>query len=311
MMKHLLLAALLLPFVACADGNTVAFYDSYGSEAHFVIKGRVIEAEKMSPAKEGDSWLRNLWRSFRTMKNEEQEDLALTLKLGRFEATTTTDEEGYFRVTATPVPPLAPGWHSVMARGKHVQGEGSVLIVPRANTFGVISDIDDTVLVSEVPDKKKLLQNTLLKNPQQRQAFPGTAAFYKTLLAHNAMPNAAPMFYVSASPHQLAGNIEIFLSQNEFPQGVLVTKQISGNGRDPLRDQKRYKIAQIETLLAALPWVNFTLIGDDGELDPETYRAIQEKHPHRVRAIYIRKVNPDPQRPAYPGQLDLATALGK
>jgi phosphatidate phosphatase APP1 len=310
-MKHLLLAALLLPLVACADGNAVVFYDGYGSEVHFVVKGRVIEAEERSPAKASDSWLHNLWRNFRTMKNSEREDVALTLRVGSYEALTSTDDEGYFGVTVTPAQPLPPGWHRILAQGKRVQGEGRLLIVPRSNTVGVISDIDDTVLVSEVPNKKKLLENTLLKNPLQRQVFPNTARFYEALLAHNAVPNAAPMFYVSASPHQLAGNIETFLSQNHFPQGVLVTKQISGNGRDPLLDQKQYKIAQIETILAALPWVKFVLVGDDGELDPETYHAIREKHPQRVLGIYIRKVSSDPKRMVYPYQIDLAIALGR
>lgn len=310
-MRSLLLCALLLPLVAFADGNKVVLYDGYGSGERFTIEGRVIEAEKLSQANEGDSWWRNLWRNFRLMKNSEREDVALTVKIGSFEARATTDEEGYFRVAATPAQPLAPGWHAVTAQGRCTQGEGRLLIVPRTNTFGLISDIDDTVLVSEVPDKKKLLNNTFLKNPQQRQAFPGTADFYKQLLAQNADPKAAPMFYVSASPRQLAGNIESFLSQNNFPPGVLVTKQINGDGRDPLRDQKQYKIAKIEAILAALPWVNFVLMGDDGELDPETYRAIQEKYPQRVSAIYIRKVSPDSKRVSYPGQLDLAAALGR
>lgn len=308
-MKLLLLCALLLPLVALGDGNKVVLYDGYGSGEFFGIEGRVIEAEKPSQAAESDTWWRNLWRNFRLMKNSEREDVALTLKVGSFEASVTSDEEGYFRLTATPAQPLAPGWHAVTAQGKRAQGEGRLLIVPKTNTLGLISDIDDTVMMSEVPDKKKLLENTFLKNPQQRQAFPGTADFYRRLLAQNAEPRAAPMFYVSASPRQLAGNIAAFLTQNNFPQGVLVTKQISGDGRDPLRDQKAYKLAKIEAILTALPWVKFVLAGDDGELDPETYQAIKEKYPQRVEAIYIRKVSPDSKRVVYPRQLDLVGAL--
>jgi phosphatidate phosphatase APP1 len=308
-MQRLLLCVLLLPLLAYADHNAVVFYDSYGSEANFIIKGRVIEGEELSSAKASDSWLRNLWRNLRILKNSEREDAALTLTVGPYTTHTATDDEGYFRVASKSAESLSPGWHSIVAQGKRTQGEGRLLIVPRANTAGIISDIDDTVLVSNVPDKKKLLENTLLKNPQQREAFPGTAAFYTGLLAHNAVPSAAPLFFLSASPQQLAGNIESFLSQNRFPPGVLITKQISGTGRDPLLDQKQYKTTQIETLFAALPWVKFTLIGDDGESDPETYRDIQAKYPERVSAVYIRKVNPDPKRLAYPGQLDLATAI--
>jgi phosphatidate phosphatase APP1 len=314
MMKRLLLCVLLLPLVASADGNKAVLYDGYGSGERFAIEGRVIETEKLSQANDSDPWWRNLWRNFRLMKNSEREDVALTVKVGGFEARATTDEEGYFRVTGTPAPPpgqiLAPGWHAVTAQGKRAQGQGRLLIVPKANTLGLISDIDDTVMVSEVPDKQKLLENTFMKNPRQRQTFPGTADFYKRLLARNADSKAAPMFYLSASPRQLAGNIESFLAQNNYPQGVLLTRRIGGDGRDPLRDQKQYKIAKIEAILAALPWVKFVLVGDDGELDPETYQAIQDKYPRRVNAIYIRKVSPDPKRAVYPGQRDLVAALG-
>lgn len=308
-MKTLWLCVLLCwPLAAAAEGNVAVLYDGYGSAGHFSIEGRVIESENMSQAREHDSWWRNLWRNVRLLKNSEREKLPLSVTVHDFQTRVTTDEEGYFRIAATPPQPLAAGWHAVVAQGPRTQGAGRLLIVPPGNAVGLISDIDDTVMVSEVPDKKKLLNNTFLKNPQQRQAFQGTAALYKRLLAQNVQPEAAPLFYVSASPRQLATNITAFLEQNGFPRGVLVTKLINGDARDPLRDQKQYKIAKIEAILAALPWVNFILIGDDGELDPETYRAIQEKHPQRVSAIYIRKVSPDPNRASYPGQLDLAAA---
>lgn len=309
-MRCLLLCTLLLPLAAFADGNQVVLYDGYGSGEHFIVEGRVIEAEHRSQPNASDSWWRNLWRNFRLMKNSEKEDVVLTVTVGNSTTRAITDEEGYFRVAAAPAQALPPGWHAVAAHGKRAQGEGRLLIVPKTNTLGVISDIDDTVMVSEVPDKKKLLENTFLKNPQQRQTFPGTADFYRRLLAQNADPKAAPMFYVSASPRQLAGNIDAVLTQNNFPQGVLVTKQIGGNGRDPLTDQKQYKIGKIEAILEALPWVKFVLVGDDGELDPETYRAIQEKYPQRVSAIYIRRVSADANRATYPGQADLAQAIG-
>ncbi|HEY9098915.1 MAG TPA: phosphatase domain-containing protein [Thiobacillus sp.] len=308
-MKALLIGLCLLPLAACTEANQALFYDSYGSSQHFVIKGRLIEAETLSKSNEHDSKLRNLWRSFRTFKNEEQDGVTLTIKAGTFQTTATTDDEGYFHVEASPEQALDHGWQRITVRGGDAQGTGHLLIVPRANTLGVISDIDDTVLMSDVLNKKNLLRNTFLKNIQQRQGFPGTAAFYASLLSLNADPWAAPMFYLSASPRQLAGNIEAFLIQHHFPRGVLVTKQISGQGHDPWLDQQRYKTAQIETIFSALPWVKFTLVGDDGERDPEIYQAIQQAHPQQVHAIYIRNVNPDPNRPSYPGQLKLDDAV--
>jgi len=91
--------------------------------------------------------------------------------------------------------------------------------------------------------------------------------------------------------------------------GVLVTKQINGDGRDPLLNQKRYKTGKIDAIFSALPWVQFVLVGDDGELDPETYCAIWEKYPARVRAIYIRSVTTDRARKVCSLQADLAAAV--
>lgn len=306
--KTLLCLIMLLPATVWAAHNQILLYDGYGSRERMLIDGRVIASEQKSPAKADDAWYHNLWRTLRTLKNDERENHKMTLKIGGNEARAISDEEGYFRASIVPLIPLATGWHSVSATGTNAQGEGRLLIVSTRNTLGVISDIDDTVLISDVTNKSQLLKNTFLKNAQQRQTFPSTAGFYQRLLAQNPEPKSAPMFYVSASPRQLAQNISAFLTQNHFPQGVLMTKQISGNGRDPLRDQKQYKTTKIENIFNALPWVRFVLIGDDGEQDPETFQALKENYPERVAAIYIRKVHPDPQRRTYLGQQDLGDA---
>ena len=306
-MKHLLLTILMLPS-AGAHSNQASFYDCYGTSERFVIEGRVIKAENRTIATLGDRWYGNFWRNLRMLNNAEQEGVKLSVKMGNYEAHTVTDEEGYFRLTLAPEQHPTPGWHPFIVRGERALGEGRLLIVPKTNTVGVISDIDDTVLVSDVLHKKKLLAHTFLRNAMQRETFPGTADFYRRLLAQNPDPQSAPMFYVSASPRQLTDNISAFLTQNNFPEGVLVTKQIAGAGRDPLLNQLQYKITKIENIFKALPWVKYVLIGDDGELDPEAYRTLQEKYPQRVAAIYIRKVSHDPRRKAYAGQLDLAAA---
>ena len=178
--------------------------------------------------------------------------------------------------------------------------------VPEANLFGLISDLDDTVLVTEVNSTRRMLANTLLRNPLQREAVPGTAALYHRLAARNPDAAAAPIFYLSASPRQLHFAIETFLGHNGFPPGVLITKRVTNDDTsEPLLDQMAYKKAKIEEILARLPRVRFTLIGDDGERDPEIYDEIRKLHPERIEAIWIRRVNPAPEgaTPADQGNL--------
>ncbi len=314
--RALFIASFFAANLAAAESNRIVLYDGWGHSEHYEIEGRVIEAERSSLPSANDSWLRNLWRNMRTMKNSEQGNIEIALTTAGQTLRTRSNEEGYFQIKLTSKTPspseVNAGWLTVNAEetsGNRAQSTGRILIVAKTNAAGIISDIDDTVIVSEVIDKSKLLQNTFLQNPTQRKTFPGTASFYKKLLAVNAEINAAPMFYLSASPRQLAGNISAFLKHNDYPQGALITKQINGDQRDPLIDQQAYKLSKIEKIFATLPWVRFTLIGDDGEHDPEIYSTIQKKYPDRVSAIYIRKVHTDPARATHSGQQDLANAI--
>ncbi|WP_148665374.1 phosphatase domain-containing protein [Sulfurifustis variabilis] len=295
-----------------ADQREIVVYPGYGG-SRVVIEGRVIEARGGSTEAAGDSWITNLWRTARRLVSDEQEDVAVNV---RFEGRTfraATDEEGYFRVEAD-LPAGSPaGWRSVEAATGNgdARAKGKVLVVPADNRLGIISDIDDTILISEVTDKSRLLRNLLLVNYVQRQAVPGTAAFYARLAGRNPKPEAAPVFYLSASPRQLQGGIQTFLDRNGFPPGVLITKKVTNDETsDPLLDQVRYKTGRIEQLLAALPQVRFVLVGDDGEKDPEIYDEIRRRYPDRIEAIWIRKAADVVPRPTYPGQRDLAEALG-
>ena len=236
--------------------------------------------------------------------------LGVTVHVGRLSFPLVTDAEGYFRLEERHEG-LAPGWLHVTAEtAGGDRGEGALLMVPGDNVLGLVSDVDDTVMVSEVTESSKLLKNSLLKNPLQRTPVSGAADFYRRLVARNPRPEAAAVFYLSASPRQLQSNIQEFLDANGFPPGVLITKKVTGDAAgDPLLDQQAYKRSRLLELFQRLPQLRFVLVGDDGEKDPEIYADLQARYPGRIEAVYIRRVHPDPQRPRYPGQQDLAAAL--
>ena len=79
--------------------------------------------------------------------------------------------------------------------------------------------------------------------------------------------------------------------------------------REPLRDQVRYKLARFEEILRRVPHVTFTLIGDDGERDPEIFHELRARHPTRIANVWIRRVHPDPARARLPDQGDLNELL--
>lgn len=309
--RMFLLGALVCANPALADRREVVLYAGFGG-VEFLIEGRVIEARAAAPEAKHDSWFTNIARTLRQLISDEQAGVAVRVQLASHTFRAISDDEGYFRVEGKVPAGVGTGWHKVEAATENgdARATGSMLLVPRENQFGIISDVDDTILISEVTDKSRLLRNVLLVNYAQRQAVPGTADFYARLVRRNPAAAAAPVFYLSASPRQLHGGIQAFLERNGFPRGVLITKKVTNDATsDPLIDQVKYKTDHIERLLAALPHVRFVLVGDDGERDPEIYDAIRKRHPDRIDAVWIRKAAQVAAHPTYPGQRDLAEAL--
>lgn len=149
----------------------------------------------------------------------------------------------------------------------------------------VVSDIDDTIKISEVRDKEALLRNTFLREPEP---VPGLAAVYR------AWADAGARFhYVSASPWQLDDALSRFMDRAGFPAGTHHLK--SFRWKDStffalFQDPEVYKRAILEPLLRAAPGRRFVLVGDSGERDPEIYGALARDFPDQVDAIYIRDV---------------------
>ncbi len=304
------LAALVaLPLAGTAaradDGIAIAVHHAYGTPRHFTVEGRVAERRDGREARPGDSWLRNLWRTLRFLHVDEEKGTPLLLTLASRTWELRSDDEGYFALRGETPPQARPGWNPlrVQVAGDAARAEAGLLLVPDEATLGVISDFDDTLVVSEVTDRSRLLSHTLLENPLQRTAVPGMAAFFRSIVARSPLPEAAPVVYLTASPRQLLPGVRLFLEHNGFPPGPVIAKKVSdGAERDPLLDQERYKLERIERILADFPATRFVLVGDDGERDPEIYRTVRERHPERVEAVYIRRVSPDPARPVYADQ---------
>lgn len=291
-----------------ADTDHITLYPAYSDGKALLIEGRIVEHVERSPSRGADGRLANLSRNMGHFFNDERSQQTIQLRLADFSGEALSDNEGYFRLSGSSA--LAPGWHPVGAHAGETSAIGRLLVVSPSNHLGLISDLDDTILISEVTKKRRLLANTFLKNAQQRQAVPGVASLYTRLMAQNAQPASAPLFYLSASPRQLQDAIAEFLDHHAFPPGVLMTKRVSNDfSGDPLLDQFSYKTQKIEEIFARLPWVRFILVGDDGEKDPEIYDWVREHYPDRVADIWIRQVSTDPQRLRLPHQKNLADIL--
>jgi phosphatidate phosphatase APP1 len=171
--------------------------------------------------------------------------------------------------------------------------------------LSVISDIDDTVKITDVARRRELLANTFLR---EFAAVPGMADVYRRL------NEAGSVFhYVSASPWQLAKVLGDFFGVAGLPEGSMHLKLFRLKDSTPLGrlpSRKRSKKRAIERIMADFPGRRFILVGDSGERDPEVYTAVARRHPDRVVSVAIRHVDGKPSREKVRARLDrLASRL--
>lgn len=191
---------------------------------------------------------------------------------------------------ATPSEEASSFWlryAAALPRGDRREFRGDAMMIPPRG-LSVISDIDDTIKISQVTDKKALLQNTFLR---PFEPAPGMAAAYQRLAAGNAV-----FHYVSSSPWQLYPALRDFMDAKAFPLGSFHLRKFRVKDQslfNLFKSSQETKPSVIDALLATYPKRDFILIGDSGEQDPEIYGDIARRYPDRVRHIYIRKVTPE------------------
>ncbi len=292
---------------SAADPTHVVVDDAWSGETGARFSGRLTETRPRADPARGA--VKSLYRTSRLLLTSGEEG-SVTWRVADHEWTTRTDDDGYWTLRTNRPVPLAPGWHEIETSPPASSPAGLLAIDPAAR-LGIISDLDDTILVSGVLKKPLLLRNSLAVPPEKRVPVPGMAELYHRLLRRETAPVVAPVFYVSASPRQLTDNLRGFLRHHGFPRGVLHLKEISEASEDSLfaSDQQAYKTRVLETIFLACPRVRFALFGDDGEHDPEIYAALQKKFPDQIEGVWIRRVDPDPERARHPAQADLADLL--
>jgi phosphatidate phosphatase APP1 len=199
-----------------------------------------------------------------------------------------TDRSGYLDVRVDN-PGLAPGWREVtLSVPGAPECDAAVLVVDPRTTFGLVSDIDDTVIRTFLPRPLIAAYNTFVVREQARSPVPGMAELYRDLLA--AHP-AAPTVYVSTGAWNTMSTLQRFLQRNGFPAGPLLLTDWGPTNSGWFRSGQDHKRACLRMLAADLPTVRWLLVGDDGQHDPSLYAEFAAAHPDRVRAIALRQLS--------------------
>jgi phosphatidate phosphatase APP1 len=262
-------------------------YVGYGATGKLTLCGRVLQDEGFRPTQDAERRWRNFVAFFKRMESDVVRGARLRARFEHHEKEVKSDAQGYFSVEIR-VAAVKPGWQEVtleLVGNPHIRAIGRVLVPPREAQFGVISDIDDTIVYSHVIRKWRMIVALAFSNARTRKPFKGVGAFYRAL--HRGVN---PVFYVSKSPWNLYVPLVEYLELQGLPLGPLLLRDFG------LRMKKNHKTEAIEAILRTYPKLPFVLIGDSGEQDPEIYSGIVRRHPRRIRVIYIRSVDPRPQR---------------
>lgn len=256
------------------------------------VRGRVRERTGVGTAGPQDGPLRNLLANVRRLSATPVPGVAVLLRLGGAEHLVRSDSDGYFRAALHPDAPLPPGWHDVHAvlrrpAGRDPAGTRGQVLVPSPDAaFGVISDLDDTVLRSGLTRLVRAALTVLTGNTATRTPFRGVATLYQALRAGAAGTDDNPLFYVSSSPWNLYDLVTAFLDLERIPTGPLLLRAW-GLDADALPGSGHHghKSALITGLLETYPDLPFVLIGDSGQEDPEICRDAAVAAPDRILAV--------------------------
>lgn len=225
------------------------------------------------------------------------------LRIGTHSGREITDSHGFANF-ALPVPKLKVGWHEATAvttpieSGELATGTGQVVKPSLRAPFLVISDIDDTILLTGLTEGVKMVARTVLRDAEERTAIAGMSPLYRGLvrgaLAPGGKARPAPtFFYVSTGSWSFYPLLRKFLEINEFPQGPMFLTDWGPTERYLRRSGAEHKRTAIRRLLESYPQMRFVLVGDSGQRDPATYAEMAGEFPGRVALILIRQVGPD------------------
>ncbi|MGV3741096.1 MAG: App1 family protein [Burkholderiaceae bacterium] len=280
-------------------------YLGYGNANRISLRGRVLEDEGLDALpREASAW-ENMIGLYKRLESDQVPGARISARFQGIEQEIVTDNGGYFSLELSlPAPLESAGWHTVELSlldplpkdGSPVQASGSVLVPPASAKFGVISDIDDTVLWTNVTNKFNMLRMLARSNAHTRKPFKGVAAFYRALHEGAAGKECNPFFYVSSSPWHLFEPLLDFLRMQDIPVGPLMLKELGLRKLFGPDKHHSHKLQRIENIISMYPQLPFILVGDSGEQDPEIYTEVVRRFPNAVRVIYIRNVNPDPSR---------------
>jgi phosphatidate phosphatase APP1 len=282
----------------------ITAYTGYGAPGWARVMARVVLTRNPEAQRKKLEKARG-WRSFTSSPVNHERVL---IQIGDQVHETHTDRSGY--VDCTVKGDLSPGWGKVKLSAENAESvEAPIRVVDPAAKFGVISDIDDTVMVTALPRPLLAAWNTFVLDEHARMAVPGMAVLYERMVTANP---GSPVFYLSTGAWNVAPTLSRFLSRHLYPAGPLLLTDWGPTPDRWFRSGQEHKRTTLQRLSKEFPDIKWLLIGDDGQHDQEIYSAFAHAHPENVAAVAIRRLSPTQAvlAGAVPGPSGNAEAVG-
>ena len=263
---------------------TIVPFRGLGTQEKIRVLARVLYTDRDPRTRAQRKSIRG-WRSFTSVCAR---NIDVTIRIGTETFVVTSDRGGVIDTELSVS--LTPGWHSIdMRAGDESEWMcAEVLVVGTDTTVGIVSDVDDTVMVTALPRLFLAAWNTFVLDEHARRPVPGMAVLYNTIRAE--YPDA-PVVYLSTGPWNIAPTLERFLSRQMYPKGPFLLTDWGPTPDRLFRSGREHKVSSLERLARDFPGIKWILVGDDGQHDETLYGDFAQKHRDKVAAVAIRQLS--------------------
>ncbi|MFC4261180.1 App1 family protein [Marinobacter lacisalsi] len=285
-------------------GLFIQAYRGYGSRDRVFLMGRVFRQPGFGASLQEDWLRRDLLDLMRRLLRKPIVGARVRVRYKGTTAVVETDRHGFFRVDMSlGEMPSDVAWHSVelsldQPTDERATTTGEFFTPPHTASYGVISDIDDTVVYTGVANTLKMMWRLFAQGADSRVIFEGVPELYQGFHEGPEGSQSNPLIYVSRGPWSIYQVLVEMFRMHRIPNGPILILREWGMKRGSLlpRRARDHKLDAIRHVLDLYHPMKFVLVGDSGQHDPEVYSRILRGYPGRILAIYIRDVSADPER---------------
>jgi phosphatidate phosphatase APP1 len=213
--------------------------------------------------------------------------VAVSITVGDTTHVVRSGRKGYLDVRLPS--PAASGWTTAslsVADEEAVQAH--IRIVSPDTGIGIVSDVDDTIIVTMCPRPLVAFRNAFVCRSRDRRPVPGMAELFREIVDDH--PDAF-VVYLSTGAWHTATALNGFLATHGYPPGPLLLTHWGPTNEGWFRSGAEHKRDQLRILFSELPALRWLLIGDDGQHDPSLYAEAAKLEPAKVIAIAIRQLS--------------------